>query len=206
MLEVIDASYKDFLIYPHLTFAGGQTTFLMGKSGSGKTTLFKLLNKTAQLEAGQILYKNQDSASIDPLLLRREVLLVSQSPFLFDDTIKANFTAFFGFRQLQPLSDEQIRTYLELVCLDFSLDKQCDELSGGERQRGFIAIHLSLRPMVLLLDEPTAALDEQTGEKLISNIIAYCQREKITPIIISHSQLLSSKFADKIIDLDQGDN
>jgi putative ABC transport system ATP-binding protein len=72
-------------------------------------------------------------------------------------------------------------------------------MSGGEKQRAFTAICLSLMPKVLMLDEPTAALDEVNAENLLSNIKSFCAENDMTLIVVCHNLQLAKNFADNII-------
>ena len=94
-----------------------------------------------------------------------------------------------------------MRKYLSACCIDFPPDTSCVNLSGGERQRVFVAIGLSFLPDVLLLDEPTAALDEWTATCLIENVSKVCKEKGITLLVITHDLHTVEKFADVKIEL-----
>lgn len=83
----------------------------------------------------------------------------------------------------------------------FPLSANCATLSGGERQRVFLAIFLSAMPKVLLLDEPTAALDEQTSETLLYNLKQFCSQNNISVVCVCHNGELVRQFADQEIRL-----
>ncbi len=195
-------NFNDIILYPDIDIPQYQVTFLTGKSGSGKSTFLKLLNGTSSKLSGTITYDKQNIDEIDTVLLRKEVLLVSQSIYLFDDTIYQNFKEFYQYRDL-PIPDRvTIRKYLSICLADFPLDTLCTSLSGGERQRVFLAIYLSFAPKVLLLDEPTSALDTQNAYQIMQNILAFCKENQITVIIVSHDPTLPKKFGDHIINLE----
>lgn len=194
--------YQNILRYPDIEILNSEVTFLAGASGSGKSTLLRLFNKTLSADTGNILYKGESIKELDSLKLRREVLLVSQEIYLFDDTIKANFEAFYNYRNL-PIPDETSMKRILMLCLaDFPLDKKCQLLSGGERQRVYLAIYLSFKPDVILLDEPTSALDDQTSNKLFENLITFTHENRIALIVVTHQQFLATKYADRIINLE----
>lgn len=191
--------FNNQIHYKDLTVPAGVVTFVIGKNGSGKTTLFKLFNKTLTPSDGNILYLGRQLSEFDPITLRKEVSLISQSVYLFDSNIKENFDLFYSFRAKKPLDDEEIKKYLDICCLDFPLNGDCKVLSGGERQRVYIAIYLSLLPRVILLDEPTSSLDDDNSYKVVENIILFCKINGITPIIISHDNKVVSKFSENIV-------
>lgn len=197
-----DVQYKDILSYPKVEIAKAKTTFLIGQSGSGKSTLLKLLNNTYSATNGSLLYNNMPIESFDPIDLRREIVLVSQTLFLFDSTIKENFHEFYKYRDLDVPTDEKINEFLQLCCANFPLDTSCSTMSGGERQRVYIAIYLSLSPKVLLLDEPTSALDEETSNALMENITNHVKENNLTMVIVSHNSELAERYADDTIHLE----
>lgn len=199
LFNIDKITYKGILKYPEIIISKGKTTFITGESGSGKSTLLKFLNGTISPDTGKIKYLNKDINSYDFLKLRREVLLVSQDVFLFDDSIKENFNKYYEYRNLKSPTEEVILKYLKICNANFPLNLKCSNMSGGERQRIYIAICLSLNPYTIMLDEPTSALDESTSETIIKNIKDYCNSKNITIIIVSHNRLLAEKYADEII-------
>ena len=91
------------------------------------------------------------------LVLRREVSLVSQDVFLFDESITENFKTFYALRQKPMPKAEYVKYITDLCCVNVPLSQSTSTLSGGEKQRVYISIFLSLCPSVILLDEPTSA-------------------------------------------------
>ena len=194
--------FKDLIKYPDLDIYCHETTFITGRSGTGKSTLLRLFNGTLTQSHGTIYFNGVDTLTLEPNQLRQEVLLIGQTVFLFDLNIRDNFKEFYRFRDMEVPSDEVINKYLKLCQIDFPLNKDCTTMSGGERHRVFIAICLSFMPKVLLIDEPTAALDEENSEGLIQNVLQFSKENDITPIIVSHDQKLTHKFAERIISLE----
>lgn len=206
ILSAKNLSFRNIIKYPDIDIKRGRTVFICGESGCGKSTLLRLLNGTLSADSGEIKYNGETIDSLDTVTLRKEVLLVSQTVFLFDETIKSNFIKFYQYRDLLPPPDEQIKKYLNLCCTQLQLDERCDTMSGGERQRVFIAICLSFLPKVLMLDEPTSALDEKTGRNLLHNIKQFCKENEITLIVVSHDKSLVDAFADEKIMLKRNEN
>lgn len=206
ILTVEDVNFKNIIHYKNIRITCEKATFITGKSGVGKSTLFKLLNRTNPLTNGLITYNGKNLNDYDSSLLRQEILLVDQAPFLFDMSIKGNFETFYHYRELDMPGDHKIMDILKLLDLSFPLAKASRELSGGEKQRLFTAINLSLTPRVILLDEPTASLDYKTSQLVMGNIIEYCKKHTITPIIICHDLSLADKFADDTITFGEVDH
>lgn len=201
MFTLKNVNFKSIVSYPDIEIQRGCATFICGESGSGKSTLLKLLSGVATADAGEILYNSKPVAGYDPVMLRREVLLCGQSTFLFDGDIKENFTNYYEYRDLPPISEEDMQKYLKICAANFPLDTDCTTMSGGERQRVFISICLSLSPRVLLLDEPTSALDDDTAVAVLTNIKDFCFNTGITLIIVSHNKKLVRSHADCTITL-----
>lgn len=202
ILRAHNLSFQNTIFYPEITIEEHQPTFITGASGCGKSTFFRLLNATVENSGGTILYRGTNIGDIDSLELRKKVLLVNQNVYLFDGTIQENFREFYGFRQKAAPSKDEIEYYLQVCCVPFLEGTDCSILSGGERQRIFTAIFLSFMQDIILLDEPTAALDEKTAQKLMKNIVMHCEKRKITMLAISHDIKLVKKFAQKHIMLE----
>lgn len=204
ILSTHSLRFLDFLSYPDLEIARGHSTFFCGESGCGKSTLLKLFNATVSPSAGTIFYDGRDITTMDTVSLRKEVLLVSQTIFLFDNTIAENFKLYYDFRDEEPPSETEMAQFLSLCCADFPLTIDCNTLSGGERQRVFLAIHLSFLPNVLMLDEPTSALDEATAHRFFSGVKTFFNDLGKTLVVISHDNALAEQYADTLIRLKKG--
>ena len=197
--------YKANLIYDNITIERGKSNFIVGESGSGKSTFLKLLNNSISPISGKLLYNGKAIEEYNPIILRREVSLVSQDPFLFDGSILDNFEIFYSLRQETIPSKDYISYIAKLCGVKFSLDKNTFTLSGGERQRVYISIFLSLCPKVILLDEPTSALDEKNSHKIMRNIIIFCKEKNIDIVIVSHNKNIINEFCEHKIEFLKGD-
>ena len=199
-----DVNFNNILTYPSMEIQSTGTTFLSGESGSGKSTLLKLLNGVLSPAEGSIRYGGKALETFDPIQLRREVLLVSQTVYLFDASIRDNFHTYYGYRELEKITDRAMNEYLDIAAISLPLDSMCSILSGGERQRVFLAINLSFGPKVLMLDEPTSALDDKNADLLMGNLITHCRERGITLLVVSHDRAIAEKYADHIITLEGG--
>lgn len=203
ILTAKNVKFQEIIEYPFIEIKENVSTFISGESGAGKSTLLKLFNGTASPSEGVIEYKGKDISEMDTVELRRKVILVSQTVFLFDGTIEDNFNTYYSYRDLNPLPREEMIKYLSICCGDFPLDTRCETMSGGERQRIFIAICLSFKPEVLMLDEPTSALDQATANRFFNNIKSFCKEEGITLVVISHDRGLAEEFGEEHVLLER---
>lgn len=199
LLTTEELDFKGILTYPPLEIRENRVTLITGESGTGKTTLLKLFNASLSPTNGRIHYKGQNIQEMDTLELRRKVILVGQNVYLFEGTIRENFQAYYGYRDLAKPDDATILNYLRICQADFSLDSSSLILSGGERQRVYIAICLSFHPEVLMMDEPTSALDQKTTGALMDSLVGFCRQEKITLVLVSHDETLIKPYADDFI-------
>lgn len=193
--------FLDQIHYPEIHIEQDSFCFISGESGCGKSSYLKLLNATLIPQQGEIYYHNKRIWDYPILSYRKEVLLVPQDVFLLDACISDNFNFYYDSIEKPHLSDAEMKRYLHICCANFDLSTDCSHLSGGERQRIFLAIFLSLSPKVLLLDEPTAALDDQTATTLLQNIKNHCKTSHITAICVCHNKAFIQQFSDYTIEL-----
>ena len=177
---------------------------LLGPSGCGKSTYLRLLNGTLLPDKGTVRYEGRPLASYDILSYRKKVLRVPQEPFLFEGTIKENFEAYYGVLREKPPYLDQMREALRRAALPISIETDCRSLSGGERQRAYLALFLSFSPDVLLLDEPTASLDEDTARTLFHSLKEESHQTGRTLLCVCHDTHLTHEFADATIFLAGG--
>jgi len=176
-------------------------TFIIGKSGIGKSISLKLFNRTASVQRGRVYYQDRDITQWDPIQLRREVLLVSQMSYLKLGSIRENFEEFRKFRSEKDLSESEMKNFLSLCSINLEVDTLTQNLSGGEKHRVYIAIFLSFMPKVLLIDEPTAALDEKTGDEVMKSISKFSLENGIKLIVVSHEMSLANKYATEMVEM-----
>ena len=199
----------------NLTIKPGETVAIVGKNGSGKTTLMKLICRLYDPLEGSIGWDGKDIRSIELETLRRNIAVVMQDYAKFPTTARENI----GFGLLEKLNDDPaimdaaeksgLRSAFESLpdSLETPLTKQLEngtELSGGQWQRVALARALirHSQAKLLILDEPTAALDP-TIEHEIYNLFREMARNKMA-VIISH-RLPLARTADKIIVIDEGE-
>lgn len=182
----------------------GDTIGVMGPSGSGKSSLFRLLNLLISPTQGQILYKNQNIQEYLPTQLRRSISYILQKPYLFGTTVQENLL--YPFELLGQKPDfKEINNYLDKVKLPQTiLQKKNVTLSGGEQQRIALIRSLLIKPKIILLDEVTAALDEE-NTLLLEHLIVHEQTlHHLTLLFITHKQEQAKHLAHKILYLEAG--
>jgi tungstate transport system ATP-binding protein len=185
----------------------GHIYSLTGPNGAGKTTLLKILAFLDRPSAGEIRFCRkkvvQDEGEL--LDLRRQVVMVDQSPLLFTGTVADNVE--FGLRMRNipvPVRKKRVTEALEQVGMEQFVRAEAHRLSGGETKRVALARALAIRPQVLLCDEPTANVDSE-NQKIILDILAEINRQEKTSIIFStHYQSLEQQLAHFSLHLQHG--
>ncbi len=203
MFEIKNVKYKDIIFIDNLEIRGGEVTCILGKSGGGKTTLLKLLNHLYSYDTGSIVFKGDELKEVDPINLRRQVVMLGQSPTIFSGTVRDNLLVGSKFHGISP-NDSQLLDTLKKVYLDIDLDADASNLSGGEKQRLALGAVLLLKPEIMLLDEPSSALDEDTEKFIIDMVVNYIKKKKGTLIMVTHSGEIAREYADRIIRVDKG--
>ncbi len=210
--ENVDFSYParpDILALNNISLKikHGGFTGVVGQSGSGKSTLMQLLLKFYKHKSGGISIGGVNINNIDENEIRSKIAYVEQHPTIFSGTIKSNI----AFSNPEA-SDQQINNVAKLCGitdfannLEFGLDTEIGErgvrISGGQKQRIAIARALLYKPEILMLDESTSALDNDSEEKILKNIRALLKGKTI--ISIAH-RVSSIESADEILVINQG--
>ncbi|WP_069997713.1 ABC transporter ATP-binding protein [Cellulosilyticum sp. I15G10I2] len=204
MFTLNDIKFKTILDINYLHIPAQKVTCIVGESGSGKTTLIKLLNKMLTPTQGEILFGGQSINHINAVELRRKVPMLPQSPAIFTGSIKDNLLIGLTFGEKPFVSDDRLHEILAIVHLNKDLNDDAENLSGGEKQRVALGRMLLIEPEVLLLDEPSSALDESTEKFIIEKLTAYTKQNHKTLIMVTHSKRVAQNFADYIVVLSNG--
>jgi ABC-type lipoprotein export system ATPase subunit len=189
------------------SFSGGRLTAVEGRSGSGKTTLLHLIAGLERPDAGSVVVAGVDLGTLDREQLaahrRDHIGWVGQEPGLvpFATALENALLALeihHGGRA--PEHEPEARAWLERLGLGDCADRAADRLSAGERQRVAIARALARRPDVLLLDEPTARLDQESAALVAGLLVAAARLAGAAVICATHDALLTQR-ADEVIRL-----
>ncbi|MBV1818656.1 ABC transporter ATP-binding protein [Anaerosalibacter bizertensis] len=204
MFTLENVKYKDVLQIQNLKIHSGKVTVIVGESGSGKSTLLRLLNRMVNPTEGEIFYNGKNIREINPVNLRRKVVMLPQNPIMFPGTIKDNLLIGFKFSEKPLVDDNKLNEAMKIVKLDKKLDDKVDKLSGGEKQRVALCRTMLLEPEVFLLDEPSSALDEGTEDIIIKNIIDYVVENKKTLVMVTHSIKIAEEYGENILEIGNG--
>ncbi len=210
-IKNLSLSFEDKKIFENINLfiEENKITVITGPSGIGKTSLLLSLNQMIKHEEnplleGEVLYnfkgRRRDLNSLkenELYELRKEIIYVSQHPDLLPLSIYENLAFFARVHKISNI-DEKIKKVLKKVFLyDEVKDKlkiDASKLSGGQQQRLILARAFLLNPKVLLLDEPTASLNEELEIKIEKML----KEQNITIVIISHFKSQVKNLADKI--------
>lgn len=213
MIRFIDV-YKEYdngtkaLKGINLRIDDGEFVFLVGPSGSGKSTIIKLITGEIGLTEGKLMVNGYSLNNISPRqvpLMRRTLGIIFQDFRLIDKkTVYENLS--FAMRAIGASPRElrrRIPYVLQLVGLEKKADRYPGQLSGGEQQRVSIARAIAKKPKLLLCDEPTGALDYETGKEVLQLLQDICRDEGMTVMVITHNSALAP-MAHKVIHFRSG--
>lgn len=186
----------------------GEMLAIMGKSGSGKSTLLNLLAGLDTPDSGEFYYKgsliNTKNQNLMAKFRRNDVGFVVQHFALIDEyTIQQNISLPLRYGKLKGVSTKKrVKEISERLEIADKLRKYPSQLSGGQAQRVAIARAIAHKPSILLADEPTGALDEETG-KSIMQLFREINKEGTTVIVVTHDETVAS-YCQRTIRLHDG--
>ncbi|TCK93264.1 putative ABC transport system ATP-binding protein [Natranaerovirga hydrolytica] len=204
MFRLNNVKYKHILAIETLEIGNQQTTGIVGESGSGKTTLVKLLNKMISPTSGDVFYEETPLKDLNSIEHRKEVTMLPQQPVIFEGSVKENLLFGIRFGEMPIPENSELMDLLKKVNLNKSLEDMADKMSGGEKQRLALARVLLLKPKVLLLDEPSSALDESTEDIIIRLVMDYAKILNMKVIMITHSMNIAKTYTEEIIEIKDG--
>lgn len=202
----------------------GETLALIGESGCGKSTLtlglIRLLPKSGQISSGQVIYTARDGRKIDVLALNKEQMrhfLWAECSMVFQGALNSLnpvirissmiYDTAYAHGMRKDEARERAMSLFEKVRLDPKrvFDAYPHELSGGMRQRVLLATALLLRPQVVIMDEPTTAVDILTQRSIIKVLKQLRQELNFSVIFISHDLAVAAEIADTVVTMYAGE-
>lgn len=190
----------------------GEFIGLIGHTGCGKTTLIQHFNGLLKPTSGKVFVEGIDinKKGVKLKLIRQKIGLVFQYPEnqLFEETIYQEVA--FGPRKLglpEEKIEKRVREALKIVDLDYNLytERSPFSLSGGEMRRVALASILSIRPKMLVLDEPTANLDPQGRDNILSEIKKVHRDFGMTVVLISHNMEKIAEIVKRLLVMNRGE-
>ncbi len=208
MIEAHELSkyYDDFLAVDRvsLTIPTGSVLALLGPNGAGKTTTVRMLTSILSPSEGWARIAGYDVVQ-QPERVRAHVGVLTEQHGLYERMKAVEYLDFFGRVYHLSSEDRKKRTYglMERFGLDFALDKQLGEYSKGMKQKLALVRAMLHDPPVLLLDEPTSAMDPQSA-KLVRDAIVELQRDERTFLITTHNLTEAQALANRIAIIRRG--
>ena len=191
-----------------LAVQSGEMVFLTGASGAGKSTLLKLIPAIERPSAGSVVVNGQNVCALKPAAipyLRRHLGIVFQDQkLLYDRSVFDNVLLPLSFSGVPPReAARRVRAALDKVGLLGREKANPVQLSGGEQQRVAIARAVVNRPAVLVADEPTANLDQESALRIVEIFVAFHQ-VGVTVVIATHDQSVAARFGQRVLRLSAG--
>ena len=176
---------------------------ILGASGSGKSTLLNILSGLEKPDQGEVLYDWENIASLSESQLTKfrkdQVAFIFQQYYLLQElTVEQNVKMGANLAKNQAYLP-----IIEAMGLKEKLHQYPSELSGGEQQRVAIARALAKKPKVLFLDEPTGALDEETGRQILSYIAQMKKELGFTLVMVTHNEHIA-QLANTVVRVNSG--
>ncbi|MBX9989479.1 ABC transporter ATP-binding protein [Phreatobacter oligotrophus] len=205
-LDGVTHSYGAGLAVDNVTLEvkGGELVALLGPSGCGKTTLLRIVAGFIQQTNGKVVIGDRPIDELPPN--RREIGIVFQNYALFPHiTVAENIAYGLAARgESRAVQAERVKEMLATVRMEGFAERKPRQLSGGQQQRVALARALAIRPRILLLDEPFAALDKNLRLDMQIEIKRLQRQFSLTAIMVTHDQDEAMSIADRIAVMSQG--
>jgi len=213
LIEISDVSFaypgshRKALDRLNLSIAAGERVAVMGPNGAGKSTLFQMLNGLLHPNTGQVVVDGLPVVHENLRAVRRKVGMVFQDSDdqLFNATVYREVA--YGLANMKVPEEERdaaVKWALDVVDMGDAIDKTPFNLSGGEKKRIALASVLSMKPQILVLDEPTNSLDPNTAAKLVELLAKLNQDLGITLVFATHDVDVVPLLADRVVLMEHG--
>ena len=210
-IENLTVHYNKFKVLQDISFEISKGDFLavIGPNGSGKTTLIKTILGLHNATTGKILFDGEDnhseafkhSTGYLPQIIET---IDPRFPATVKEIVASGIMSKKSFpKRLSNEDNKAIDKALELLQIDDIKNANIGKLSGGQQQRTLLARALASNPSVLILDEPTGALDPQSRDNFYNTLKKFNQEENVTVILVTHDSHSFGKYANKILYLDR---
>jgi iron complex transport system ATP-binding protein len=188
----------------------GEFFIIIGPNGAGKTTLLKALASLLPLNKGNIDILGRPLTDYSKRQLAQVAAMVPQQvstdfPFTVEETVLMGRSPHLGILAIEGKDDIAIaKQAMEFTDVAHLADRSLDQVSGGERQRVIIARAICQQPKIILLDEPTAALDPSHQLKIMNLMQRLRKEQQVTVIMVSHDLNLAGSYGDRLLLLKDG--
>ncbi len=190
----------------YMAFEPAEIAAICGPNGAGKSTLLRILALIEHPDTGALMFDGRPlSRHGDWFAARKKVTMVHQNPYPFQGSVFQNVSYGLSVRKAgAPETEARVKEALSLVGLDGLEKQRASTLSGGELQRMAIARAIVCDPRVLILDEPTAAVDSGRVREVEHLIHDLREKKGMTIIIATHDRDQASRLAHRIVSIDRG--
>ena len=210
--ENISLIFRDKLVLENISFSvtAGEFFVIIGPNGAGKTSLLKVLAGLQKTQHGSVTIKNRNITKYRRRNLSQIMAIVPQHievgfPFTVADTVIMGRTPHLGILGMEGKEDYlRAREAMEFTEVAHLAERKLYQLSGGELQRVIIARAICQQPEIILLDEPTTALDPAHQLKIMDLMEKFRREKGITIIMVSHDLNLASMYGDRLLLLKEG--
>jgi putative ABC transport system ATP-binding protein len=202
--QLRDVLFKDVLDIESLEIQACKVSAIVGPSGGGKTTLLRILNRMNTPDSGRVFFFGEPVEQMDPVHLRRKVVMLTQMPVIFAGTVQENLTIGCRLAEKEEPAADAVEAIMSRVGLDKDLSTDAAQLSGGEKQRLALARVMLMDPEVMLLDEPSASLDEETEVRIFDLVTEFCRERCKTLIMVTHSEKGFTGYYDTLVRIRDG--
>ena len=205
-------SYNGNKVVDAVSFSAkaGEFFMILGPNGAGKSSLLKLIAGIEEPQSGQITILGKPKAKYSARDLAKVVALVAQQapidfPFSVAETVLMGRSPHLGLLGIEGERDYDLASEaMHFTGVNQFADRRLDQLSGGERQRVMIARAICQEPQIILLDEPTTALDPAHQLKIMDLMERFRKEKKTTVIMVSHDLNLAALYSDRLLLMKNG--